>query len=81
MVRDFEQLLDRREFISKIMRYLISGGLGISTGALILKRIRAKDDERCTNYFTCQNCAKLFDCDLPSALNVKENLEGDKYVQ
>ena len=81
MENDFDQQLDRCEFIRKIMRYLISSVLGISAGALILKRIMASDDEKCLNHFICQDCAGLFDCNLPSALKLKENPKGVKYAR
>ncbi len=73
MNKDIDQDLDRREFIHKIMRYLISSVLGVSAGALIFKRIKASDDEKCLNYFICQDCVKLSNCNLPYALKLKGN--------
>lgn len=81
MDEDLEQQLDRREFIRRLMRYLISSGLVVSTSALIFKRIRVSNDETCFNYFICQDCKKLFNCNLPSALKTKENFESDKYAR
>lgn len=73
MEKNLDQWLDRREFIRKIMRYLISTVLSISSFALIFKKIKVSDDERCFNHFLCQDCVKLSDCNLQSALKVKGN--------
>lgn len=67
MDENLEQQLDRREFIRKITRYVISSGLVIATSILIFKRIKRSGNEKCINDFICQNCAKLSNCTIPHA--------------
>jgi len=64
-----EQKQSRREFIRGIIRYLILGGLGFTTGTLILKRASS---EKCARLSVCQNCVYFKNCNLPQALKKLE---------
>lgn len=83
--KEQDEKQSRREFIFSLTRYSMLGILVSTTGVLIAKRrgwlgeCIYPDEEKVTVKI-CRSCRILEDCELPVALETKENLAGDKYA-
>lgn len=55
----------RKEFIDKIFRYGILGGLVLLAGFLLLKRNVQPSGHSCADLKICRNCKKFEVCTLP----------------
>lgn len=60
--------MDRRKFISTIVRGTILTGITAMSGYLLL---RDGNSETCDFDFFCKNCRKLDNCKLPEASQFK----------
>jgi len=62
--------MDRRDFIKKISRNLVLGGVVATSSYLLLK---PDTGEECNFDFICKNCRQLKQCSLPEADDFKKN--------
>ena len=62
--------MDRRDFIKKISRNLVLGGVLATSSYLLLKQ---DTGEECNFDFICKNCRQLKQCSLPEADDFKKN--------
>ena len=61
--------MNRRKFISTIVRGTILTGITAMSGYLLLREVKS---ETCDFDFICKNCRKLENCKLPEANNYKK---------
>lgn len=67
--------MDRRNFIKKISRNLVLGGVLATSGYLLLK---PETGEECNFDFICKDCRQLKNCSLPEADDFKKKTESSK---
>jgi hypothetical protein len=60
--------MDRRDFISRVLRNLILTGLLFISGFLLFRK---ESRESCDFDFVCKNCKKMPSCSLPEAKQAK----------
>jgi len=65
-------MINRKEFIIKILRGIALISITLVSGLLIF---REKSEEECNFDFACKNCSKLNDCSLNQAINYKKKPE------
>ncbi len=67
-------MVNRRDFLKKVLRQVTFGSMVLGSGFLLLKE---KSDETCNLDFVCRNCKKLTTCGLPEADEfIKNELNG-----
>ena len=66
--------MNRREYISSVVRGGMVGALGVLSGVLVYRRQVALDPG-CTNSFQCRSCMKIKKCELPEAELVRDHGE------
>ena len=64
--------MDRKAFISGLMRISLLGVLVLLTGFLMAKR-NVNSLDSCNNNSLCSNCSKLSGCRKPEAIKQKKN--------
>ena len=67
----------RREFLRSVMRCLSLTGLVSISGILWARRMSASPEE-CINLEICSGCPAFRECDLPLALEKRNNQQIDK---
>jgi hypothetical protein len=62
--------MNRKEFFKTGGRILILGAMAATTGYLV---VNEKVDTTCSVSPACQKCGKFVKCELPQAVETKEN--------
>jgi len=62
--------MNRKEFIKSTGRILILGAMAATTGYLVVNK---KVDATCSVSSACQKCGQFAKCELPQALETKQN--------
>ncbi len=65
--------MNRKEFLKTTGRILILGGMAATTGYLVVNQ---KVDVTCSLSPACQKCGVFSECELPQAVEVKQNNDG-----
>jgi hypothetical protein len=68
--------MDRKTFISRLMRYSLLGGLTLLTGFLLARR-SVSGQAGCRINPLCSNCPELTACTKQEALKQKKNGEKE----
>ncbi len=67
----------RREFLSGLVRYGLTGGLLLGAGGLILRR--AGEGANCRRQVACADCEAFSDCPLSPAVAARGGMTKDGY--
>ena len=62
--------MNRKEFLKTGGRILILSGMAATTGYLVVNQ---KVDATCSVSPACQKCGQFAKCDLPQAIEIKQN--------
>jgi hypothetical protein len=73
MVKQCEQVQNRRQLFTSVLRYTVLGVLGAVGGFAFAKRRRLAQRGICINRKICESCGILLECGLPAALSTKAN--------
>jgi len=65
--------MNRRQFLSSIVRGSILSGLTAISGILIFRN--SKNTDQCTFDFVCKNCRKIKSCTQPEAIIFKRKIK------
>jgi hypothetical protein len=64
--------MDRKEFINRVIRIFLLGGMVFLTGFIVTRR-KLKQGNACTPDTVCGSCPKLSDCSKEEALKLKRD--------
>lgn len=67
--------MDRKAFISSLVRGGILGSMAVLAGVLLSRR-QISLEKQCGINLQCKSCTRLKACEYPESLNERENEKG-----